>query len=212
MKGAERGYTLLELLLVLLVLGILAAVVVIATTGLIRRGEKQAYDVDQRTIQSAVASFFTDVHRYSWSNGWNENSCDICVQNYPTESGGASKLYPASEVTELDGYSVFEIEGFIGSTPEEKRIEIEEAAIWMGLLVNNPGHGNEGVDIAPGDENSPLEHEYGPYLSTLPDSCSTNNCSYGGGTITWIVGRNGTVYGVYEVDDIWYTGFGGRYT
>ena len=211
MRSLSRGFTLVELILVLAILGILASVANVAVVGLVQRGEEEAYDIDGRTIQMAVANFYSDVHKYHRTLGWNETGGHRSVHNYPTESGMASSLYPASEATELNGYTVYKIEGFSGSTAADRLAEIQDAAIWMGLLVNAPGSGAGGADITPGDGNSPLADEHGPYLNPLPDSCSLRNSSAGQGTITWIAGKSNSVYGVYDVNGVWYTGFGGRY-
>jgi len=200
---------------VLAILGILAAVVSVAVIGLIGRGEEEAYNTDERTIQLAVATFYADEHAYNATEptgGWNEPSGYTSVHNYPTNDGSASALKPADVATEIDGYPVREIVGFTGSTPAAHRQEIEGAAIWMGLLVNGPG---EGTGIAPvndtRDNSAPLANEHGPYLNPLPDSCSHTNTMDGTGSITWIVGAYGRVYGVWESSGAWYTGFGGRY-
>jgi len=98
--------------------------------------------------------------------------------------------------------------------------DIRDAAIWMGLLTYGPGDGDldgAGPDVAPGDNNSPRASEHGPYLNPLPKSCSIYNSSRGTGTITWVVGYSGRVYGVFSSDENgdgveeWYAGFGGRY-
>jgi len=194
-------------------MSVLAAVAVVAVTGLVGRGEAEAYATDEKTIQLAVSTFFADTHGYAGSggNGWNEAGGYTLVHSYPTESGLASRLDAADTPTDLGGYEVWEIQGFIGGTLAERRAEIQEAAIWMGLLTNGPGDGSAGSDVAPGDGNSPLANEHGPYLNPLPESCSHMNSVNGKGTITWIVGAYGRIYGVYDVDDVWYTGFGGRY-
>ena len=208
----ERGFTLVEILLVLTILGILAAVVSVSVVGLIGRGEEETYATDERTIQLAVSTFYADIHGYaSGGGGWNEVGGQTSVHNYPTGSGAASSLHAADVTTEVNGYDVREIVGYAGSTAAEKRAEIEGAAIWMGLVTNGPGDGVVGPDVAPGDENSPLDGEPGPYLNPLPKSCSAINSSRGGGSITWIVGDYGRVYGVWEQYGVWYAGFGGRY-
>ena len=199
--------------MVLAILGILAAVVSIAVVGLVGRGEDEAYATDERTIQLAVSTFYSDTHAYAGDggNGWNETGGYTSVHNYPTASGLASNLYAADTTTELNGYDVWEVQGFTGSTHAERRAEVIDAAIWMSLLSKGHGEGSPGPDIAPGDENSPLQDEHGPYLNPLPESCSVRNHSEGLGSITWIVGNYGRIYGIYEVDGVWYTGYGGRY-
>ena len=123
-------------------------------------------------------------------------------------------------VVDLNGYQVSvvmdagEPDAYFadGNLPEASDDDIIAAAVWMGLLTNGPGYGPPGLlDVAPGDANSPLAGEYGPYLNPLPDSCSPNNSSKATGTYTWIVGDYGRVYGVSKVNGVWYAGFNGRY-
>ena len=205
----EKGFTLVEVVLVVAILGILAAVVSISVVGLMGHGEEEAFDTDERTIQMAVSTFYADAHAYAaGAGGWNETGSYTSVHNYPTRNGKDSELYDADATTEVNGYSVKEIIGFSGSTPLEKRTEIENAAIWMGLLVNGPG---EGTNPDSKDNSAPLGEESGPYLNPLPESCSHMNISNGSGTITWVVGAYGRVYGTWEQDGVWYTGYGGRY-
>ena len=198
-----------------MILGILAAVVVVNVVGLTGRGEAESYATDERTIQLVVSTFYADNHAYSATDGgWNEAGNYSSVHNYPTAKGTASTLYSGNE-TGMGKYKVNEVwsaPGTPATTPE-----IVAAAIWMGLLVNGPAYGSPGPDAAPGDANSPLAGEPGPYLNPLPKSCSKYNSSSGTGTITWIVGAYNRIYGVFPSDengdgtDEWYAGFGGRY-
>jgi hypothetical protein len=82
----------------------------------------------------------------------------------------------------------------------------------MGLLVNQPGSGS-GIAPVPDtkDNSAPLFGENGLYLMEVPESCSAYNSSSGKGTYTWIVGRDGKVYGVFEVCCVWYVGYSGKY-
>lgn len=60
-RGADAGFTLVELLIVIVILGILAAVVVIAVSGISDRGQTKACDTDQRALEAAQeASFAKD--------------------------------------------------------------------------------------------------------------------------------------------------------
>lgn len=192
----------------LLILGILAAVVVVNVVGLTGRGEAESYAVDERTIQLSVSTFYADAHAYSSTGGWNEAGNYNSVHNYPTALGIASNLYLGNE-TSMGKYKVNVVmKGSDIATTDD----IKAAAIWMGLLVNGPG---DGTGISPVldtmDNSAPLRGEPGPYLNPLPKSCSRYNSSAGTGTITWIVGKYNRVYGVFEDGGVWYAGFGGRY-
>jgi prepilin-type N-terminal cleavage/methylation domain-containing protein len=212
LRTAQGGFTLVELLLVILILGILASVVVVSVVGLIGRGEKESYATDEKTIQTAISAFYADVHAYDIVNGWNEAGNHTTFHTYPTASGQYSSLYLGNEI-DLNGYRVNIVMDGRDMTPATTS-DILEAAIWMGLLTEGPGEGDItglGPDTAPGDANSPRAGEQGPYLNPLPKSCSPNNSSNGSGTITWVIGEGGRVYGVFDSEGEWYAGFGGRY-
>ena len=197
----------------MMILGILAAVVVVNVVGLTGRGEAESYATDERTIQTVVSAFYADVHAYNnnVAVGWNELGNHTSFHKYPTASGWYSSLY-AGESVPLNGRTVRVIKwrGHEEATAEDiDRAVKEDAAIWMSLLTKGPG---EGTGIAPDkDTSAPLAGEPGPYLNPLPKSCSQNNSSAGSGTITWIVGEYGRIYGVFEQGGVWYAGFGGRY-
>jgi prepilin-type N-terminal cleavage/methylation domain-containing protein len=64
-KGlVERGFTLIELLVVIVILGILAAVVVFAVSGITNKGNKSACEIETRTVNTAVQSY------YAQNNAW----------------------------------------------------------------------------------------------------------------------------------------------
>jgi len=60
MKRISGGFTLIEILVVLALIGVLAMVVVPNLGGLVGRGSEQAYNSDRSAIQAAVDSYYTD--------------------------------------------------------------------------------------------------------------------------------------------------------
>lgn len=207
----QRGFTLIELLIVVAVLGILAMIVSLNMLGFWGKGQHESYAADERSIQSIVSTFYADVHQYAaGGDGWNEAGNSTSVHNYPTRNGRDSVLF-AGDALIVNGESVREVWNAPSSQATDQ--QIVDAAIWMGLLVNSPGSGPvDAADRSPGDTNSPLGNEKGPYLNEIPESCSVLNHSNASGSYVWIMGRYGKVYGVFlDEDGVWYTGFSGEY-
>jgi prepilin-type N-terminal cleavage/methylation domain-containing protein len=72
----ERGFTLVELLIVISILGVLVSIVVPNVGGLLGAGKQVAFDADEATIQTAVDAYYLTR---------NPNL-------YPTASGGAGSI------------------------------------------------------------------------------------------------------------------------
>ncbi len=64
-----RGFTLIEIIVVLAVLGVLAAVVVPNLTGFLSRGKDRAFESDQRLLQATVDAWRTDISQRA-GNPW----------------------------------------------------------------------------------------------------------------------------------------------
>ena len=60
----ENGFTLTELLIVVVILGVLAAIVVFAVSGITDRGVEAACDADKRTVQTAVEAYHAQTGAY----------------------------------------------------------------------------------------------------------------------------------------------------
>jgi prepilin-type N-terminal cleavage/methylation domain-containing protein len=60
----QSGFTLTELLIVIVILGVLAGIVVFAVAGLTERGVKSACEADKRTVQTAVEAYHAQNGNY----------------------------------------------------------------------------------------------------------------------------------------------------
>ncbi|MEN9645194.1 MAG: hypothetical protein RL238_1863 [Actinomycetota bacterium] len=56
----DRGFTLVELLIVIVILGILATVTVFAVRGITDKGQENSCKVERRAIETSFESFFAD--------------------------------------------------------------------------------------------------------------------------------------------------------
>ena len=56
--GDDAGFTLIEMLIVIVVLGILATVVVVSVQGITNRGEEATCDADIHTLSNAAEAYF----------------------------------------------------------------------------------------------------------------------------------------------------------
>ena len=61
----DKGFTLVELLIVIVILGILATVTVFAVTGITTRGKDSACKSDAKTIQTAEEAYSANTGNYT---------------------------------------------------------------------------------------------------------------------------------------------------
>ena len=56
----DKGFTLVELLIVIVILGILATVTVFAVRGITNKANTNSCNAEQRTIETAIEAFYAD--------------------------------------------------------------------------------------------------------------------------------------------------------
>ena len=56
----DKGFTLVELLIVIVILGILATVTVFAVRGITQRSQTNACSVEKRALETAVEAYYVD--------------------------------------------------------------------------------------------------------------------------------------------------------
>lgn len=83
----EAGFTLVELLVVIVILGILAAVVVFAVGGIKDKGGKSACEIDKRTIATAEEAYFSNKSMYA--------NQDVSTTAAPTPPAASNELVTA---------------------------------------------------------------------------------------------------------------------
>lgn len=222
-KRGTRGFTLIEILIVLAVLGVLSAVVVPNVVGFLGRGNARSIETDENTITLAVQSFKGDSHvgvaSAQWGKGGKGNL-------YPTASGNANFTELSTTVFDAAYPSNAKIVKYAaGPTGGADAVDadITSSAVWMGLLKQEP-FGTAGTTYAENTASGtahPMAIEQGQYLKDMAKSASewntdtdtnyTNNNGLSKGSYTFVVLDTGDVVAAYKSGAVWYAGYNGSY-
>ncbi|MFC2022767.1 type II secretion system protein [Chloroflexota bacterium] len=190
------GFTLVEILVVLAILGMLAGVVIVSVTGMFGKGADQALETDRGTIQSAVLLFNFDRHACDTNpagDAWDSSKNPVSGHYYPTSTGGTVDKSIEEILADANAYGM--------------DYDFTAEAIWMSLLYLSPStvstHDKSGA--------APLLDEIGPYLNDIPISASSNNYPSAIGSYTWVISKASIVYAVYWDGSAWQEGSSGSY-
>lgn len=132
--GADSGFTLLELLVVLAIMGLLAAIVGPSVIGYLGRGKSQAATVQARAIATSLNLYRVDVGRY------------------PTEAEGLDALVKApASAPGWNGPYLPEAKGIIDpwGNPYHLKVPGEhgEVDVFSYGSDNSPGGTGEAKDV-----------------------------------------------------------------
>lgn len=204
-RRGQRGFTLVELLIVLAILAVLAAVVIPNVTGMLGRGQKQSYETDAKTIQSGVMAYIMDIrasaHYIPMGAAYpgTKQTEKTSLYQFVLDTTGTDTTFP-------DALPISAVNQWVAGAwaPVATATGVQSAAIQMEWLVEKQQTG--GVDDA------------GPYLDKSPKSAGTDNFvnpPSATGSYTWVVDYSGKVFAIYlddkgtpvTTDDVYYAGY-----
>lgn len=215
----EKGFTLLELIVVLAILGVLTAILIPQFADLFTQGDNASYDTDVSAVTTAVGQFRLARHDGpDGSNEWGAGQPNRRL--YPTEDGLVGDIELDNATASADAYGtplvVKYVEGVGIGTPADDA-DIQASLIWLGLLVNEPSDTGTSAQQQSTGEASPQAGEDGEYLQEFPQSAHADNTamaaggSFTNGTYYYVVLHNGDVKAVYKDGSNYYAGFNESY-
>ena len=217
-KTANAGLTLIEVIVVIAILGLLAAVLFPTVTGILASGEESKLASDLEAVNTATAEFTLDKHAGPDDSPpkWGTEDPE---RFYPTEDGevGDIELNPDEEDVDRPGnLRVDDYDEGEGTNGAANDSEIDDSLVWLGLIVNEPATDTSDSQKEPGSAR-PQDEEGGEYLFEFPPTAHEDNTErdsgdpFTDGSYHYVVLHNGLVIAAYKSGSDWYAGYNNVY-
>ena len=96
-RRAGGGFSLMEIAIAMIIIGILVAVVIMWVTGFFSEARETGYEADVRAVQSAVDAFYTECFAWPTEDGLQPRPGEVAAIEFTRQVGcfGSRKsLYP----------------------------------------------------------------------------------------------------------------------
>lgn len=210
-RARQKGFTLIELVVVIAILGVLAAVAVPLVTNYLGSAKQRAFTADQQRIQAAVDAYYSAP----------DNTRFIGKRQYPvlgrsqtTQASLTTATSTQSKVDDgnsTDGGSA-ELWNPVGGT---QGADLSDAAIWTdgdsdGTRTSSTSTNDRWASVSV-TRNAVTYHTDSRYffvdlqaivdaglLSDVPDSAAPDNATGATGSYIWYVDDDGKVQAMYR--------------
>jgi len=180
MKTKSYAFTIVELLVVIVVIGILAAITIVSYTGLSSKANVSSVVSDLSNASTKLKLFYVDNGAYPLTNNCsiNESNTNICIK---TSSGTSIQLSP-SDISNPQSYSITAQKGSIIYQASANTAPSQVSDLNFGLVTyldasnasSYPGSGTTWTDLSGKNVNGNL------YNGVLFDSANGGSLVFNG--------------------------------
>lgn len=152
-----RGFTIVELMIVIIVVGILASITIVAYNGSQQRARFASYKSDIVRLNEAITVYYGENGRYPYGNGSSTGSCVSGTSNFMPSSGlspayinpmpnvpsynGGANYYAYCWSTNGTDYKVLRLvpSGTVPSVEQDSSVTMDPNRGWRGWGFWSPG-------------------------------------------------------------------------